>query len=66
MPLPTFTMEQLRALSISTLTAMAEKITDEYVKLIKEVPVTEEATQCRELIIRIHNVIDAKIDNREV
>ena len=59
-------MEQLRALSISTLTAMAEKITDEYVKLIKEVPVTEEATQCRELIIRIHNVIDAKIDNREV
>ena len=52
-------------MSISTLTAMAEKITDEYVKLIKEVPVTEEATQCRELIIRIHNVIDAKIDNRE-
>lgn len=66
MPLPNFTIEQLRELSLSKLMAMAEKITDEYVKLINEVPVTKEAAQCRELIIRIHNVIDEKIDNGEV
>lgn len=45
---------------------MAEKMTDEYVKLINEVPVSTEATQCRELIVRIHNIIDEKIDSGEV
>lgn len=46
--------------------AIAEKMTDEYVKLIKEVPLSMEAIQCRELIIRIHNIIDEKVDNGDV
>jgi hypothetical protein len=66
MPLPNFTIEQLRKLKISQLMAMAEKMTDEYVELIKEVPVSDEATQCRELIVRIHNIIDEKVDSGQV
>lgn len=66
MPLPNFTIEELRKLTIDRLMAIAEKTTDEYVKLIKEVPVSKEATQCRELIITIHNIIDEKVDNGEV
>ena len=67
MPLPNLTsIEQLKKLNIQQLMAMAEKMTDEYVELIKKVPVSDEATQCRELIVRIHNIIDEKIDNGEV
>jgi len=65
-PLPNFTIEELKEMDISRLMAMSEMMTDEYVKLIKEVPVSKEATQCRELIIRLHNIIDEKIDNGEI
>lgn len=66
MELPNVTIEELRAMNIGRLMTMAEKMTDLYVQLIKEVPVATEATQCRELIIMIHNIIDEKIVNGEV
>jgi hypothetical protein len=66
MALPNVTIEELRAMTIGRLMTMAEKMTDLYVQLIKEVPVSKEATQCRELIIRIHAIIDEKIVDGEV
>jgi hypothetical protein len=65
MALPNVTIDELRAMKIGRLMTMVEKMTDVYVQLIKEVPVSKEATQCRELIASIYNIIDEKIGNGE-
>ena len=65
MALPNLNIEQLKDLKISQLMKMADKLLDDYIKLINQEFPSSEAMRCKELVIAIHNIIDEKIDNGE-
>ena len=65
MPMLKPDIEELKKMSVTELKALADNYTEEYLRLIKVVPVSGEASECRKLIATIHNLINQKGDKME-